>query len=177
MIDESYYWKKSLISAAVWLRRLRVTDASQARSLVRLEREVFIGFYSIRKLLDTMKVTDATRTTNFTIQYSPCIRKVDYVNCHRISELYDLDSVSTEGRDLVFLCNQFIHSYVFAPVLEEDSRVAGFYVSSDRIRQQKVYFVELAQVLMAFRAVGHDDPREIRMTRNAITGQFEGTIK
>lgn len=177
MIDESHYWKQPLISAATWMKRLRISSSGQGRSLVRLEREIFVGFYAIRKLLDTMKVTDATRALSFGLKYSPCVKQVDYMNCHRVDSLYDLNSVSVENRGLAFLCNQFVHSYVFSPVFDEDSRIAGFYISSDRTRQQKVYFVELAQVLTAFRAVGRDDPREIVMTRNMTTGQLEGTVK
>ena len=177
MIDESHYWKQPLISAATWMKRLRISSSGQGRSLVRLEREIFVGFYAIRKLLDTMKVTDATKAFTFELKCSPCVKRVDYMNCHRIDELYDLHSDSVENRDLTFLCNQFIHSYVFSPVFDQDSRVAGFYVSSDRARQKKVYFVELAQVLTAFRLVGRDAPRTFAMTRNETTGQFEGTIE
>ena len=176
MIDESYYWKQPLLVAATWMRRLSLTEHSSPRTFVRLEREVFVGFYAIRKLFDTRKVTDSVRKMQFDLQTFPCIKKVDYLNCYRIDELYDLSSASAETRDLIFICNLFVHSYVFLPVVDQNF-LAGFYVSSDKARQNKVFLVTISQVLKAFRAVGHDDPRHISMVRDPITGQFEGTIE
>ena len=62
------------------------------------------------------------------------------MNSHRIDELYDLQSTTIEVRDLTYLCNQFIHSYVYTAVISEDHRVDGFYVSSDKSRHKRLGF-------------------------------------
>ena len=157
MIHESLYWKAPLLRSANWLEHLRFDEKTEERALVRFERELFIGFYSIRKLLETFKLSVSTKSLVFHLQWSPCIKMVDYFNAHRIDELFDLQAIKSEDRDLAFLCNQFIHSYV----------------SSDRTRHEKLYIVELNQVIHAFRTVGRDYPREQHLRRNAKTNQWE----
>lgn len=173
MISESHYWKRPLLRAATWLERLRIEDANEERILVRVERELFVGFYTIRKLLDTFKISPSTRMMMFEMVWSPCIKTVDYMNAHRIDELFDLDVKHAEQRDLAFVCNQFIHSYVFVPVQHEDGTLAGAYIASDKARNERLYFVELAQILAAFRTVGRDYPAKQHMRRNEKTEQWE----
>ena len=54
MIYDSFYWKEPLLQTANWLRRVRLSERTSERTYVRVEREVFVGFYSIRKLFDTL---------------------------------------------------------------------------------------------------------------------------
>ncbi|AXW62552.1 hypothetical protein CJO94_12130 [Ralstonia solanacearum] len=173
MIYESHYWKRPLLRAATWLERLRVEEAREERDLVRVERELFVGFYAIRKLLDTFKVSTSTRKTTFVMSWSPCIKPVDYMNAHRIDEHFDLGVKHEERRDLTFLCNQFIHSYIFTSLIDEHGALAGVYVASDRTRNEKLYFVAVAQILAAFRTVGRDYPIEQHLRRNGQAGQWE----
>jgi hypothetical protein len=84
MISESHYWKRPLLRAATWLERLRIEDTNEERVLVRVERELFVGFYAIRKVLDTFKISPSTRVMMFEVVWSPCIKPVDYMNAHRI---------------------------------------------------------------------------------------------
>ena len=102
---------------------------------------------------------------------------VDYMNAHRIDELFDLQESRTEERDLTFLCNQFIHSYVFTVVQSEDGALAGVYVSSDRTRREKLYFVDASHILHAFRSVGKDYPTKQIMKRNEKTLQWEEVVE
>jgi hypothetical protein len=177
MIYESHYWKAPLLRAADWLEHLCIKERTAEKSVVRVERELFIGFYAIRKLLDTFKVSPLTRHMVFSLTWSPCVKMVDYINAHRIYELFDLETTRTEDRDLEFLCNQSIHSYCFAPVQYDDGSLAGAYVSSDRARKAKLYFVGLDQLLHAFRTVGNDYPMKQSMRRNETTHQWEEIIE
>lgn len=105
--------------------------------------------------------------------WSPRIGRPDYFNWHRIEEHYDLTIQQKEMRDLVFLCNQFVHSFIFSMVLDEKDALAGVYVASDKTRGEKLYFVDIDQILQAFRIVGRDYPSEQRMIRNKETGEWE----
>ena len=176
MIWESSYWKEPLLASARWLLHVRLSERSSERTYVRIEREVFFGFYSIRKLLDSQKISDSTKLLSFDLRWHPNTKHVDHLNWHKLDKLYDLNVSRTETRDIRFLCNQFIHSYVFLPA-EDNRRLEGFFVSSDRDRNRKVYFVELRHVLTAFRTVGRDNPSEVRLVRDPKTGDFEFSAK
>ena len=175
MIWESKYWKEPLLKSARYLQRLRLSDRTSERTFVRIEKEVFLGFYSIRKLLDTFKISDSTKAMKFEVAWHPNRLPVDYMNWHKIEENYDLSIQKSETRDLRFICNQFIHSYIFIPS-ECDNRLDGFFVASDRERLTKCYFVKLEQVLQAFRVVGNDYPANLQLHRDSATGQFRGGV-
>jgi len=55
-----------------------------------------------------------------------------------------------------FVCNQFIHSYIFVPAQNKNGSLSGVYVSSDKAKNDKLYFVGVDQILDAFRLVGKD---------------------
>ncbi|WP_321798362.1 hypothetical protein [Caballeronia sp. J97] len=149
-----------------------MNKSNEEYALVKAEREIFLGFYSIRKLLDTFKLSPQTRKIKFRLSWSPCVGFVDYFNWHRIEELFDLEVVHEEERDIIFVCNQFIHSFIFIHVFSEDRALAGVYVSSDRDRTKRVYFISIEQILEAFRLVGKDYPKQ-RFMRRKKDGQWE----
>ncbi len=177
MIWESMYWKKPLLRAASWLEKVKIDDETYEQTLVKVEKEVFFGFYAIRKLLDTLKVSDKTKNMSFSLKWYPCIKSVDYMNAHRIYELYELEKEGEEHRDIAYLCNQFVHSYVFQVVQNDKGNILGFFVSSDKTKQKKMYFISIENVILAFRTVGKDYPCRLGLVRNPTTGQWEGIVE
>lgn len=175
MISESSYWKDPLLTAADWLETVRFADDELKR--VRAEQELLLGFFGIRKLLDTFKVSDSTRDLVIRVEQHKCVKRVDYLNSHRIDELYDLASSTRELRDLNFVCNQFVHSYVLSIVGDENDNFSGCFVASDYVRNSKVYFVSSSNILSVFRTVGQDYPRKITMDRDEETGQWSGSVE
>ena len=91
MIWESVDWKKPLLSSAKWLRSVRLSERTRESTYVRIEKEIFFGFYSIRKLFEALKVSDSTRTFMYDLAWYPNRKPVDHLNWHRLGELYDLD--------------------------------------------------------------------------------------
>ncbi len=150
-----------------------MNEAHFERDSARIERELFIGFYSIRKLFDTFKVSFDTRRKVYSLVWSPRIGRPDYFNWYRIEEHFDLGTRNEETRDLVFLCNQFVHSFIFTVAVDENNAFAGVFVASDRVRNDKLYFVAASQIFLAFRTVGRDYPVRQHMSRNERTGEWE----
>lgn len=173
MIWESYYWKQPLLKSATWLKRVRLGSGTRETTFVRIEREVFFGFYSIRKLLDTCKLTTKARGLAFELCVYPNLRKVGYLNWHHIERLYDLNKQGSEQRKLRFVCNLFVHSYLFLIVEDESGRIEGFYITTDTDKNKKVYFVSLDCVCTAFRSVGRDYPWKGSFFLNPKTGEQE----
>jgi len=100
-------------------------------------------------------------------------RQVDYRNRWEVDELFDLKRPLSETRDLAFLCNQFVHSYIHLLEVGESQEVEGVFVASDRARSDRLYFVSREQIVRIFRTVGSDYPTRQRSHRNAQTGQWE----
>jgi hypothetical protein len=158
MIEESFYWKSDLLKQAGSLRKRatqeRWTDASYARC----EQTIMLGFYSIRKLRESAKLTDKVAKMNVPIRSYPATgRTVHLLNSHRLEKLYHLDKPKKGTASLPFLCNQIIHSYVFSLLFEERNKLAGLLVASDRDRSKALLEVSVQKLIEIFETVGQDE--------------------
>ena len=69
MIWESWYWKQPLLEMADRLEHLKTSSALSDEEIAQVERDIFIGFYSVRKLLEApAKITDKTRHRSISLQ-------------------------------------------------------------------------------------------------------------
>ena len=174
MIWESYDWKEPLLDSAKYIRRVRVTEKTTERTLVRIEKEILLGFYSVRKLLNTYKVSDSIKKLKYKLIWHKNIKAITYLNWHHVEELYDLKTSNTEVRDIRFICDKFIHSYIFLPI-DEGSKLAGFYVTTDRLKDKKCYYVSIDQVVSIFRTIGRDYPANFKQWIDPKSGKIEGS--
>ena len=170
MIWESRPWKTQLLRSTRRLRRIRRQGRSTEEALFVVEREVFVGCYVVRKLFDTLKVSDSTKELECDVTCYPNVKPVTDFNWHRLDELYDLDDGHRRRVRVRELCNQVIHSFVFM-VGGDGTGVDGFWVSSDRSRDQELYFVPLEALIGVFRTVGGDYPAMITWKRDRDTGK------
>ena len=177
MIAESWYWKKPLLEMAERLRALKTCRDLRDEQLVQIERDIFIGFYSVRKLFETItKITDATKTMKVPVVWYPNRKSVSWRNNHKIDEHYNLDVSQKDTRDVVFVCGRIIHSFIFTPYVDE-SGLAGIMFTSDTDKQSKLYAMEIDDIIRIFESVGNDDPNEIHWQRDSETGQETTVVK
>ncbi len=174
MIWESSYWKEDLLRNA---RRLRSRMSQQRwpeRSFARLEQQLMLGFYSIRKLCDSGKLSDSTSGLSVPLTTYPWLGKaVTQMNWHRTSELYDLGNAGSESRDLIFICHQFVHSYVFQIWLDGSDGSIEISFCSDRDRHRCLYSMTLSNVVGVFELVGNDYPATASFTFNEKRQDFD----
>jgi len=178
MITESYYWKKPLLTGAKVIHKYmdaeNITDAQFAR----IEREIFIGFYSIRKLLEaTGKVSGETRDMKVTLKrYEKRADQpvVDWYNRSEFWELYDLDKPATEARDLLYVAHRMVHSFIF--ILSGDDDGHGAFFTSDRDKDTRLNFVSTDEIVRVFETVGNDYPSGFHAWRDETTGEMKWTV-
>ena len=147
MIYESCYWKEPLLKDRDYLLRFRCTDSTKEKTLSLLEKKLFFSFYSIRKLIEADKLSTANVNSSWLVFSYRNISRVDLMNWHKIYEKYDLEQEYQEMRSLRWICNQVIHSFVFVLVFEDDGKLFGFYFSSDKERNRKLYQIRRKQIL------------------------------
>ena len=172
MIWESSYWKTDLLKQVAALKK-RVTQKRWTEaSLAKCEQNLMMGFYSVRKLIESLKLTDIVADSSYQIRsYPPTGKRVTLLNNHKIDELYDLGAPRKETIKLKDLCNQFIHSYVFAPVVEGGG-LSAIWLASDRQRSKALIEVTLATVIEVFDVVGNDEVDSARYTFNPKKGDY-----
>jgi hypothetical protein len=178
MITDSYYWKKPLLVGAKFIRKnLDAKDISEAQ-FARIEREIFIGFYAIRKLLEaTGKVSTETRTMKVALErydkreYHPI---VDWYNRSEFWELYNLDEPMQESRDLLYVAHRMVHSFIFMLSGEHDRY--GAFFTSDRDKDTRLNFISKDEIVRVFEAVGQDDPSGLHAWRDEATGEMKWIV-
>ena len=152
MIVESSYWKEDIQRIADRLQKRSKQKRWPERSFYLVEKDVFIAFYGIRKLIEAKKLTQATEKMSIQLYTYPTTGYgVTRLNSHNIDRLFDLEKPQKQTRELKFICNQIIHSYVFTPALTEDNGLAGIMFSSERERNQSLYFMETDHLIKALK--------------------------
>lgn len=127
--------------------------------MARLEQQLMLGFYAIRKLGESAKLSDATLKRQVTLTAYPSVgRPVTRMNWDKIDELYDFAAPQIVVRDLPFVCNQLIHSYVFTTGRFDNDNLFSIMFTSDRERKKSLYSMEIDDVIDFFETVGRDYP-------------------
>ena len=171
MIHESHYWKTELIKLSKKLTK-RIpykrfwTDAQNGA----FEKEIMIGFYIVRKLIESQKLPNRLVSTKITgRKFSNNGATVHLMNTHRFYEHYDFDNGKKEKFDLRFLINQIIHSYIFSPdfnINEENGEMtlSAIHFCSDDQRNKWIYELNLSTVIELFDKIGNSHVTNSSMT-------------
>ena len=158
MIWESHCWKEALLKDRDYLARFRISDSTREDTLAGIEKRIFISFYAIRKLMDAEKLSTSNVDSQWPIVWYPNVSRIDILNWDNITEKYNLDSKHCEVRKLRWLCNQVIHSFVFIIDFAENGMIGGIFISSDREKNKRVFFVERRTLMDVLKLIGNDYP-------------------
>jgi hypothetical protein len=173
VISESRYWKQPLVTYASRLAKLARARCLSERKLAHAERDLFFGFYAVRKLLDSPgKISDKVAAMQVELTcYPNSGERVTWRNVHRVESLYRLEDESQEIRDIRFVCGRIIHSYAFAVVSNEGGGFGGALFGSDRDRQSLIYFLSANRIIQLFKDFGTDYPDNIAWRLDPATGK------
>lgn len=158
MIWESCYWKEPLLKDRKYLLSFRRNESTSEKTLAGLEKRIFLSFYSIRKLIEADKLSTKNVDSKWSIYSYYNKSRVDKMNWHKIDVKYDFTNRQKERRNLRWICNQVIHSYVFILGFDEKGKISCFYISSDREKNIKLYEVSRQEMLDIFKTIGSDYP-------------------
>ncbi|MBZ2164161.1 hypothetical protein [Alteromonas stellipolaris] len=171
MIKESSYWKEPLLALAKDLRVLNTKSKIKEYDFVQVEKDVLIGFYSIRKLFDTPKVSDEIKQKKYRVHWHSHVgEKLDFLKNHRLDELFDFSKTNTEQRYLRDICNWFIHSYIFELEYDSEGKISGILFTPDKDKNRKIYSLPIEQVTQFFEDVGSNYPEQVTWRRGEEDG-------
>lgn len=174
MIWESHFWKDDLRKKAADLRNRKTQQRWPESSLAKLEQLLMLGFYGVRKLHEAAKLSSATMAKQIPLIAYPWVGKnVTKLNWHNLDKLCDFDAAITEDHDLLCLCHQFVHSFVFMASFDADDRLDGILFASDRQRHIALLRVSIDQIVSAFEEVGQDYPSTASYSLNPNTGDYD----
>jgi hypothetical protein len=181
MIFESHVWKSELardlrtvrryIQKAKSLYRKRNSDDAEAafeRAAVAIEKFAFTSAFIIRKLSESMKLSDELEATPLPIQAFARIRpndSIDFLNRHKIEKYYNMKSPRRMSIAPAKLCNALIHSFVFEVALD------SILFNSDWTKNRELLQVELEDFFSFIQSVISDDIVAMKVVRGRVAPQ------
>ncbi len=103
MIDESFHWKSDLLKQADRLKRRTTQKCWPDASLAPCEQAIMPGFYLIRKLTESAKLTYKVAKMSVSVcSYPSTGRTVHLLNSHRPEKLYHRDKPKKASAALPF---------------------------------------------------------------------------
>ena len=165
MIYESSYWKDDLLKLASRLERRLIQSRWGEKNFYTLEKEIFFGFYSIRKLIESQKVSDSLKLKSYEIRGFPHQKGGEPSIEEFNGPKYDFGNAGICKLTILQLCNQFIHSYHFVPFISGGKNLIGFFFCSDLKKKSWLYFINVFDVVEIYRAVGQNYSSSIYIER------------
>ena len=142
--------------------------------VVNFEKELIISFFCIRKLFETHKVSNKSRTYKVEVySYAATGKRITALNQTSIDEVYDLSKERKVKKKIIFLANQLIHSCTLFAYREEDRNWGGVYACSDFERDKTIYRMPIEQIIRIFELVGNDYPSSLSMRWNKEKGDYD----
>lgn len=158
MISDSSYWKDDLLKLADKLECRLIQKRWSEKSFYALEKEIFIGFFSIRKLIESNKISESIASKTYQIYEFPKKKKIDSIVSISPENDFEFGKMTKIDITIAALCNQFIHSYHFAPFIPEGRALIGFIFCSDYKRKTGIYMMTIFDIVDIYRQVGNNYP-------------------
>ncbi|MEX2485054.1 MAG: hypothetical protein WED10_10855 [Brumimicrobium sp.] len=176
MIFESHYWKDPLLELVLKIQEWEQNKNLREPELSDIERELMVGFYSVRKLAQSNKLSDKILDENLKVLVFPNIKKVNLMNKFWIQKNFDLQSSTEKSLNIKFLYNQIIHSYIFVISESQAGGLNGINFCSDYKKNEALYFLSTEEIKRIFRKVGKDYPAQGHMVYNEEKGDYDISI-
>jgi hypothetical protein len=171
---ESCYWKEELARYARRIRRVPRPARWSERAHCVIERDLMVGFFMLRRLVELRKVSTTTRNRSLQVfSYGARGRHVTRLNGHDLWEMYDLDRETPEHKPLMYVANQFVHAYTSFVVRDESRNWSDVIIVSDYDRNDRIWRVPMAEIEKVFRAAAVDYPSSMRMSFNPKKGDYD----
>lgn len=175
MID-SVIWKDKLKQDSRTLKKRFNQKRWSFRSFVLFERELILTFFSIRRLIESGKVTDQIAHKKYKCKTYPNFGMVvDEISKYDLEENFDFEAEEEKYLSLKFLTNQFIHAYVIYPDFSDNGEVLGVLLCSDWEKHNSLIQVKTEDAISILEDLINDEVHYIRAERDLKTGELRKT--
>jgi len=167
MIFNMDYWQSELRRISATLGRHREQRRWVAASDSSVEKAVMIGFYAVRKMLQSFNPPPA-------LEGSPKLRVTTFPRNStkvppsdmfwpEVPEAFDLTKPRGETLKLEVACNQIIHGLYFSLWFGPNRILRGIFVCSDHRWEEKIFRIELQEIIELFVNIANSDRKIVRM--------------
>lgn len=181
MISDSIPWRHELWRIARRLERKTRQRHWTEQSSFRVEKDLMMGGYAIRRLLEARKLSDALVAKQIPITRHQRIGPLpDVYNRHDTDVIYDFQNPVRDQITLAKLCNQIVHTFVLVlscdeieePYMGDDGVEVegeypfnGYFLASENERSKHCYFLEASTFISLCRSIATEDVVGVEMRR------------
>ena len=165
MLRESYPWKRELKRLRSQLARLSETPLNVDIEDFKVEKPLLYSAIVVRRLLESWKVTDATRIRKYRLKSFPS--KVGRQGALMrltmqgdIDKEFDLNSSKTDRMDAWNITSELLHSGFLNWEVDRKGRFVGVYFASKRNQATRLLRLRISDYLQVIDAITADKPRE-----------------
>ena len=171
---ESQYWKEELARIAETLKPLPEPPQWSERACCIVERDLMIGFFIIRRLIQLKKVSSRTRDFSMKVHSCPAQGiEITEMNNHRIVDNYDVENEKSETKSPKYISNQFIHANISFVFSDETGNWSDVYVVSDHDRKECIWRVPISVIYALFKLASDDYPSQMTYEFNEKTRDYK----
>lgn len=157
MIREAHFWKEDIAADRDRLARIAKQRAHGRKTMVAIEKCVFVTFYAIRKLMECGHLPQSARGWSIPVRSYPPKERSKHDIDAPLHQLINLDTGTDRRIDLACLCDRVIHSRVFVIQLSPKAEIQGFFVGShpkrDSAPETPCLYIDIGTVLTTFTKV------------------------
>ena len=170
---ESRYWKEELSRIAKTIKPLRKPRQWSERACCVVERDLMIGFFIIRRLIELNKVSSRTRDFSMKVYSCPTRKiKITRLDGHWIPDGYDLENEKTETKKPTYISNQFIHAYTSFVLRDETRNWSDVYVISNFDRNDCIWRIPISVIRELFELASDDYPSRLEYVFDPSKGDY-----
>ena len=175
MAIESKYWKEELARVAKICRPMVKPPRYSERSVCAIEREIMIGFFIVRRMIELNKVSKKIINLQHEVLSAPVTQPVNKLNRFEVVENYNWQSQKSEKKPVLYICNQFIHAYLSNVERDTDRNWSHLLVVSDFDRKNLIWRIPFSTIVYLFDVVSNDYPNRAKMKFNAKLDDYKIT--
>ncbi len=175
MAIESLYWKEELARIVKTIRPLSKPKRWSERAVCTVERDVMIGFFIVRRLVELHKVSSRVAKMQLDVFSAPVINNVTKANRFSVEENYNWKLEKAERKSVAYVCNQCIHAYLSFVDRGPDRNWSDLLVASDYDRNNVIWRVPFRTIRALFEAASNDWPMSVRMIYHPKPSEYKVT--
>jgi len=180
MIHESYPWKKELRRLNRALTKTGNEALGEDFTDYKIEKPLLQSAIIVRRLIESWKVTDATRAQKFTVERFPSRpdRKGALMRLTMqgdIDKEFDLTSGTSDSMDAWNITSELIHSGFINWEVDEADRFVAIYLASIRNQASRLLRIPLSTYISMLEAIANDDVLQV-VKRVGNDGKLHVTI-
>jgi len=180
MISESFYWRRDLYRASVELRRKANQQVWRGSSVAVIEIRLMIGCYSVRRLIDSVKLPKSFRGRMVSaVELKPLsinrrrLRYTPPIDLVLASEMFDFTTAQHTSIPVHAFLNQVIHSYTLLFGLPGGSIPECFLlVASDRYRWTRLLGFWVHDVARLFEEAALTDQKAYHVVWSDVADDY-----